>query len=447
MNITKENIDDLNAVLKVEVKEADYAGNVNEFLRKQQKTAKMQGFRPGKVPFGVIKKKHGLAAKIEEIQKVINTHMYRFIAAEKLNVLGQPLPKNNGTGIDWQAQTDFSIDYEVGLAPTFDVKFSARKKFTSYDIQPDENLIDKYVEEITMRYGAVGTAEVIEDKDVVISDLVELENGAPREGGLVKLANVAVDRLNTAVKKQLLGAKIDDVITVNVKDIYGDVAEGAKLMDVETPVLEAAGDNYSLKVVSISRMQAAEVNQELFDKVYGVGTVNSVEEFRTKLADEAKGMLGDQGRSKLRNDIVEYLLETTKFELPDEFLKKFMVASSKEATTFEAIDAEYDNYKNTLRWQLIENQLISDNDVKIGQGEIREKAKEMIKANFAQFGQEVPEADLGNYGDSVLAKEEEKKKIHDGLYSDKILEVIESKCNVESKEVTYDEFVKLAAKK
>ncbi len=447
MNITKENIDDLNAVLKVEIKEADYAGNVNEFLKKQQKTAKIQGFRPGKVPFGVIRKMHGLTAKIEEIQKVINKAMYRFIASEKLNVLGQPLPKKTVAGLEWQSQKDFSFDYEIGLAPTFDVKFSTRKKFIAYDIQPDENLLDKYVEEITMRYGAVGTAETVEDKDVVISDLVELENGTAKEGGLVKLANVAVDRLNDVVKKQLLGAKIDDVITVNVKDIYGNIPEGAKLMDIETPVLEAAGSEYSLKVVSISRMQAAEVDQKLFDKVYGEGTVNSIEEFRGKLADEAKGMLDGQGKGKLRNDIVEYLLDTTKFELPDDFLKKFMVASSKEPTTFEAIDAEYDNYKNTLRWQLIENQLISDNDIKVGQGELREKAKEMIKANFAQFGQEVPEADLGNYADSVLAKEEEKKKIHDGLYSDKILEVIESKCKIELKEVSYDEFVKLSEKK
>jgi trigger factor len=447
MNITKENIDDLNAVLKVEVKEADYAGNVNEFLKKQQKTAQMQGFRPGKVPFGVIKKKHGLSAKIEEIQKVINRTMYRFIDSEKLNVLGQPLPKDNGVGIDWLAGKDFSIDYEVGLAPSFEVKFSARKKFTSYDIQPDENLIDSYVEEITMRYGAVGTAEIVEEKDIIIADLVELENGAPKEGGLVKLGNVEVERLNDAVKKQLLGGKVEDNITLNVKEIYGDIAEAAKLMDVETPVLAATSDEYSLKVVSISRMQAAEVSQELFDKVYGEGTVKSVDEFRTKLANEAKGMLGGQSKSKLRNDIVEYLLETTKFDLPDNFLKKFMVATSKEPTTFEAVDAEYDNYKNTLRWQLIENQLVSDNDIKIAPGDVREKAKEMIKANFAQFGQEVSDADLGNYADNVLAKGEEKKKIEDGLYSDMISEVIESKCKVEFKEVSYDEFVKISEKK
>ena len=447
MNITKENIDDLNAVFKIEVKEADYAGKVSDFLKKQQKTSQMQGFRPGKVPFGMIKKMYGLNAKVEEIQKAINAKIYEFIADEKLNVLGQPLPKDNGAGVNWQTQKDFSFDYEVGLSPDFDIKFSARKKFISYDIQPDENLIDKYVEEITMRYGSVGTADIIEDKDIIVADLVELENGSPRVGGLVKLGNVAFDSLTDAVKKQLLGAKIEDTFTVNIKEIYGDIAEGAKLMDVEVPVLDAAGDEYSLKVVSISRMQGAEVNQELFNKVYGEGTVNSVEEFRTKLADEAKGMLGGQGKGKLRNDIVEYLLDSIKFELPDEFLKKFMVATSKEPTTIEAINEEYDNYRNTLRWQLIENKIIADNDIKVEQEEITNKAKDMIRANFAQFGQEVPEEELGTYAANILAKEEERKRIYEGLYSDKILDVIEGKCKVESQEVSYDEFVKISEKK
>lgn len=447
MNITKENIDDLNAVFKIEIKEADYAGKVSDFLKKQQKTSQMQGFRPGKVPFAMIKKMYGLNAKVEEIQKAINTKMYKFIADEKLEVLGQPLPKDSGAGIDWKTQKDFSFEYEVGLSPEFDVKFSARKKFISYDIQPDENLIDKYVEEITMRYGSVGTAEIVEEKDIIVADIVELENGEPREGGLVKLGNVAFDRLNDNVKKQLLGAKIEDAIVLNIKEIYGDISEGAKLMDVEVPVLSAAGDEYSLKVVSISRMQAAEVNQELFNKVYGEGTVNSIDEFRTKLAEEAKGMLGGQGKGKLRNDIVEYLLDSIKFDLPDEFLKKFMVANSKEPTTIEAITEEYDNYRNTLRWQLIENKIIADNDIKVEQDEITEKAKEMIRANFAQFGQEVPEEDLGKYAANILEKEEERKKIYEGLYSDKILDVLESKCKIENKEVSYDEFVKISEKK
>lgn len=447
MKIIKENIDELNAVLKVEIKEEDYAGKVAAFLKKQQKTAAMQGFRPGKVPFALIKKMYGVNAKVEEIQRVVNTKLYEFISEEKLDVLGQPLPKADDKAVDWVNQKDFSFDYEVGLAPTFEVKLTAKKKFTSYDIQPDENLLDKYVEEITMRYGTVGTAEEVEEKDIVVADINELEGKEAKVDGISKLANVSVEKVSDKFKKKLVGAKIDAEFIVDVKDFYGDIAAAAQLLDVEVPVLEAAGDKFSLKVVSVSRMQAAEVNQELFNKVYGEGTVNSVEEFRAKLAEEAKGMLNGQGKGKLRNDIVEHLLDTTKFELPDKFLQKFMAATAKEPTTVEAIAGEYDNYKDTLRWQLIENKLITENDIKIGDAEVTAKAKELIQQNFAQFGQTVPEADLETYAANVLAKEEERKRIYENLYSDKILEVIESKCKVESKEVTYDEFVKLSAKK
>lgn len=447
MNITKESIDDLNAVFKIEIKEADYAGKVSDFLKKQQKSAQMQGFRPGKVPFGLIKKMYGVNAKVEEIQRAINTKIYEYINEEKLDVLGQPLPKDNDQAIDWATQKDFSFDYEVGLAPAFDVKLTAKKKFTSYDIQPDENLIDKYVEEITMRYGTVGTAEVVEEKDVVVADIAESVKGEAIEGGIAKLANVAVDKVVAKIQKKLIGAKIDDEFKINVKEIYPTIEECAQLMDVEVPVLEAASKEYTLKVVSISRMQAAELNQELFDKVYGEGTVSSIEEFRTKLGEEAKGMLDGQGKGKLRNDIVEYLLDTIKFDLPDAFLQKFMVATAKEPTTIEAVAAEYENYKNTLRWQLIENKIISDNDIKVEDAEVQGKAKELIQQNFAQFGQTVPEEELDTYAANVLAKEEERKRIYENLYSDKILDVVESKCKVESKEVTYDEFVKLSTKK
>ena len=201
------------------------------------------------------------------------------------------------------------------------------------------------------------------------------------------------------------------------------------------------------KVVSISRMVPAEINQELFDKVYGDATVSSVEEFRQKLADEAKGMLDGQGKNKLRNDIVEYLLDSVKFDLPDSFLKKFIHATSKEPVSIEKIEADYDQHSSTFRWQLIENKLISDNNIKVEESEVLEKAKEMIVTNFKQFGQEVPAEELENYAKTVLGKQEEKQKMYNELYSDKIMNLVSEKCKLESKEVTYDEFVKLAAKK
>ena len=447
MNITQENVDALNAVLKVEVIENDYADQVNQFLKKQQKSASMQGFRPGKVPFGLIKKMYGVNAKVEEIQKLINDSIFKYIENEKLDVLGQPLPKEMDETIDWNTQKEFVFEYDLGLSPEIDVKLKASKKFISYDIQPDDNLIDKYVEEITSRYGTVGTGDVIEQKDIVVADIAELENGAIKEGGIAKLANVSVERATEDFKKKILGLKPDAELTVDVSEIYGGASEVATLLDVEESAIESAGKEFQFKVVSISRMVPSEINQELFDKVYGEATVNSVEEFRKKLADEAKGMLDGQGKNKLRNDIVEYLLDAVKFDLPDSFLKKFIHATSKEPVTIEQIEADYAQHSSTFRWQLIENKLISDHDIKVEESEVVEKAKEMIVANFKQFGQEVPAEELENYAKTVLGKQEEKQKMYNELYSDKIMNLVSEKCKLESKEVTYDEFVKLAAKK
>ncbi len=447
MNIIQENVDALNAVLKVEVTEKDYADQVNQFLKKQQKSASMQGFRPGKVPFGLIKKMYGVNAKVEEIQKLINQSIFKYIEDEKLDVLGQPLPKEVDENIDWNTQKEFVFEYDLGLSPEINVKLTGNKKFISYDIQPDENLIDKYVDEITSRYGKVGTGDVVEAKDIVVSDIAELENGKIKEGGVAKLANVSVERATDDFKKKLIGLKPDAELTVNVAEIYGGVSEAATLMDVEESAIESAGKEYQFKVVSISRMVPAEINQELFDKVYGQGTINSIEEFRKKLSEEAKGMLDGQGKNKLRNDVVEYLLDSVKFDLPDSFLKKFIHATSKEPVTIEQIESDYDQHSSTFRWQLIENKLISDYEIKVDESEVVEKAKEMIATNFKQFGQEVPEEELENYAKTVLAKQEERQKMYNELYSDKILDLVSEKCKLESKEVTYDEFVKIASKK
>jgi trigger factor len=447
MNITQENVDALNAVLRVEVTENDYSNQVNQFLKKQQKSASMQGFRPGKVPFGLIKKMYGVNAKVEEIQKIINESIFKYIEEQKLDVLGQPLPKETEEHLDWKTQKEFVFEYDLGLSPEIDIKLSESKKFTSYDIQPDESLIDKYVEEITSRYGTVGTGDIVENKDIVVADISELEGGNLKEGGLSKLANVSVESVTDDFKKRIIGLKPDAELNIDIKEIYGGLAETAKLMDAEESALESSGEEFKFKVVSISRMIPAEINQELFDKVYGEATISTIEEFRSKLAAESKGMLDGQGKSKLRNDIVEYLLDSVKFELPDSFLKKFIQATSKEPVTVEQIEADYDQHSSTFRWQLIENKLIADNEIKVVESEVVEKAKEMIIANFKQFGQEVPNEELENYAKTVLAKQEEKQKMYNEIYSDKILDLVSEKCSLELKQVSYDEFVKLASPK
>lgn len=448
MNITQENVDQLNAVLKVEVSEKDYADTVLQTLKSHQKQAKMQGFRPGKVPFGLIKKMYGTSVKVEEINKLINSNIFEYINKEKLNVLGQPLPKETDATVNWANDKDFTFEYEIGLAPEFDVKLTAKKKFTEYTIEPDASLIDNYVEEMAMRYGKVSNPDDVSEKDIVTVDVTELVDGEPKEEGIAKMVSVSVDKINLKKDQKLfIGAKKDDIITTNFKKIYKEASEVAGLLDISEEELKAAGDEWQVQISSVSRMEPAELNQEFFDKVYGEGAVSSVEEFRNKVKEEAKGMLGGQGKVKFKNDVIEYLVENTKFDLPDDFLKRWLVAASEKPTTLEQISSEYDNYKKSLKWQLIENKIVSENDIKVEEEEVKNKAKELIKANFAQYGQTIDdESILDSYAANVLAKEEERRRLYDDIYSDKVVEFVKDKCKIEEKEISYDDFVKLGTK-
>jgi len=446
MNIIQENIDELNAVLKVEVTEGDYNNTVQQTLKTQQKKASMPGFRPGKVPFGMIKKMYGVSVKVEEINRLVGAKITEYITENKLNILGQPLPVESQV-LDWASQSDFSLQYEMGLSPEFDLKLSAKDKFKYYNVVPDDKIVDNYVEEITMRYGKVSNPEKVGEKDMVAIDILEVEGKEVKEGGYAGLVTVGIDKItNEDIKKELLGKKHGDKLSFDVKTIGKDIEESASILNVDKITIENSGNEFEIEVGTISRMDAAEIDQELFDKVYGKDTVKTKEEFLAKVKEEAKGMLGDQGKGKMKGDMIEYFLEKLTFELPDGFMKKWLVASSEGKLTAETVDGDYENYRKSIKWQIIESKLIQDNDLKVENAEVVEKAKEMISANFKQYGQEVPADQLDMYAQNILSKEEEKRRLYDDLFYDKIIELVKEKCKVEEEEIGYEDFVALATK-
>lgn len=447
MNITQEKVDELNAVLNVDVVAADYAESVNKTLKSHQKSAQLSGFRPGKVPFGLIKKKYGTAVKVEEINRLVGSKITAFISDEKLNILGQPLPVEDIV-VDWENGEDFSLKYELGLSPEFDIKLSAKDKFTYYNVVPDEELINNYVEEITMRYGKVSNPEEAGEKDLVAVDIIEFDGDEVKEDGFAGMVTIALDRVtNEEVKKQLVGGKKDDKFFANIKEFCGTVEESAQLLNKQLEEIEGLGNVFQIEIGTISRMEAAELNQELFDKVYGEGTVKTVEEFREKVKEESQKMMGDQGKGKLKGDMIDYFLEKLKFDLPDAFMKRWLVLSSDQKLTAEQVEADYDNYQKSIKWQVIENKLIEENQLKVEGDEVVARAKEMIAANFRQYGQEVPDDQLEAYAQNILQKEEEKRRLYDDLYYDKIIDLLKEKCKVEEKEIGYQEFITLSTEK
>lgn len=446
MNITQENIDDLNALLKIEITEADYNEKVQKTLKTQQKKASMPGFRPGKVPFGMIKKMYGTSVKVEEINRLVGAEITSYISENKLNILGQPLPVESEV-LDWENQTDFALQYEMGLSPEFDLELSAKDQFKYYNVVPDEKIIENYIEEITMRYGKVSNPTEVGDKDRVAIDIVEVKDGAVVEGGYAGLVTIGIDAItNEKIKAEFLGKEKASKLSFDIKEIGTSVEESAAILTVKKEEIENTGNEFEIEIGTISRMEAAELDQELFDKVYGKDTVKTEDEFRVKVKEEAKGMMGDQGKSKLKSDLIDYFLENLKFELPDEFMKKWLVVSSDGKLNSETVEKDYENYQKSIKWQVIENKIIEENSLKVESEEVVNKAKEMIAANFKQYGQEVPEDQLAMYAQNILSKEEEKRRLYDELYYDKIIDLVKEKCKVEEEEIGYEDFVTLTTK-
>ena len=446
MKITQEKVDDLNALLILDIEESDYNDVVQNKLKEQHKKVSMPGFRQGKVPFGMVKKMYETPTKVEVINKKVSSKIFEYINENKLKVLGQPLPLETN-GIDWENQKTFTLQYEMGLSPVFDINLSEKMKFKYYNVVPDNEMLDNYVEEITLRFGKISNPEIVGEKDLVAVDIVEID-GDKNEDDLFKgIYTIGIERIsNQKIQDQLIDKKKDDKITVNIKQLGDDLSESLSILGLKEGDLDGTSENFEITIGTISRMAAADLDQELFDKVYGVGTVTSVDAFRQKVKEEAQTMLGDQGKGKLKSDLIEYFLENLNVNLPDQFMKKWLVVSSQGKLNAHSIEHDYHHYEKSLKWQVIETKLIDDNNIKVEPLEVRNKAKELIKANFAQYGQTVPDEQLTEYADGILKKEEEARRLYDDLYYDKIIEVIKNKCSVENIEISYQAFSEMVKK-
>lgn len=446
MNIIQENIDELNAVLKVKVVANDYLPKVETALKDYQKKATIPGFRPGKVPTGMIKKMYGKSVMVDEINKLLNDSLYKYLHENKIEVLGNPLPKADSV-IDWDNQQEFEFLYEMGLAPKFSVDLSPKDKFTYQTVKVDESLVNKYVTDIAKRYGKVENVEVSEETDLLNGDFVELDaNGEILAGGIFKTGSLFLDRVkDEATKKALIGLKKDDKVVLDAQKISENATDLAALLGIDKEKAESLNCKLQFTVKGVSRLAAAEINQEFFSKIYGEGNVTTEEEFRAKIKDELAGMFVNDSERKFYNEVVEYLMNKINFNLPTEFLKRWIVAANDKPVSFEQVDAEFDNYSKGLKWQLIENKIIKENDLQVTNEEVVEHTKELILQQFAQMGQgPMGDEELNQTAQRVLSNQEEAKKLYEKLYGQKVMTLFKTKFTLENKEVAYDDFFKKA---
>lgn len=441
MNITKKDIDALNAELSISVGPQDYEERVNNALKKAQKQAAMPGFRAGKVPVGLIKKQYGKGILVDEINKLLNESLFNYINENKIEILGNPIPKQS-TSVDFDTKTEWIFDYEVGISPKFDLSLDKSQSFTYDTVKIDETLVEKYLKDVKRNYGKPSNPEVAQAKDVLYIDIVELDNeGVIKPGGVFKSTSIGIDRLkNEATKAKLIGAKVEDKILLNANDLYDSAVDKSMSLGIDKEIAETFNSDLQLTVKNIARMEDADLNQELFDKLYGAGNISSEEEFRDKIKAELGVMFTQDTDRKFVENVEKSLVEKLNIKLPDEFLKRWLLAVNEKPLTKEQLEAQYPAYAKSMAWKLIENKIIKNNNISVTPEEAKAEAGGYVRSQYARYGQTPDEAEVAKIADSILAKQEEAQKIFEGLYSKKVLDLLKTNCKLETKEVSYNEF-------
>ena len=436
MNITKENIDALNAVVKIEIVAEDYQAKVAAILLDYRKKSDIPGFRKGHVPMGMVKKQYGNSVIIDEVNKIVQESLNKFLSEEKLDLLGNPLPRVQ-EDFSWDTET-FSFEFELGLAPEFTIDLSAKKKITQYTIVADDALIDKEVENLQSRYGKMNAVAVVSKTSKVTGTFVN------EEKEINKKSTISLTDLKAKANvKKLVGAKAGDVIELKTKELFSDDHKLEETLGLSHDDIHGLDIVVSLTIEEVTETELAELDKELFDKLFTDGSVSSVTELKGKIKEDAEKQFLAQGDQQLLNAVTEYLVENTKFDLPSEFLKKWLATVGETPMTEEQATAEFTKSEKGLRSQLIEGKVMKDNNIQLDYAELVDYAKGFIRTQMAQFGNMNPEEkELDDIAGRILANQDEAKRLQEQLVSHKLLTFYKENITFKTKEISYEGFIK-----
>ncbi len=437
MNISKQEIDNLNAVLTVGIDKDDYAGRVEKVLKDYRKNADVPGFRKGNIPMGMIKKQYGQAVMVEEVNKLLQETLNNYIKEEKLDLLGQPLPKE-GTEVDWSAD-NFNFEFEIGLAPEFEVNLE--EEVTQYKIVATEKMIDDQVASIQKQYGSLQSAEVVAEGYVIAGKFENAENEIEKD------ASLEFTELSEAAQKLFLGAKVNDVVTVNTQELFENNQFLVNLVGIAQEDKDEANFDVNFTINEVNERILAELDQELFDKLFGEGEVKTVTELKEKIKEDAEKQFEQHAAQNFLNKVTDNVVENTKFDLPAEFLKKWLRVAGEKPLTEEEANAEYEKSEKGLRYQLIEGKIFKDNNLEVSYVDLQDRAKELIKAQMAQFGNANPsEEEVLEITNRVLSNQEEVQRLSEQIVSEKMLAFFKENVKVSEKEVSFEQFIEEAYK-
>lgn len=450
MNVIRQDVDALNAILKVQVAPADYQAKVKTTLEKYRKTAKIPGFRPGHVPFGMIQKQYGKSVLAEELNKIVNDALYKFLEENKIDVLGNPIPKE---GADIQGNFDqpdaFEFEYEIGLTPSFEIPLSAKSKYDYVKVKIDDSLLDKQMDDLRRRYGKLISVDTIGEGDMIMAQFVELnEDGSIKQGGILHSSTISMEFVeDKKVKKELIGKAKGDKVVVKPSTVSRGGKDTAAMLGISEDALATISDQFQMTITEIKQMEMADLNQDLFDKLFGPGVISSEKELRERIGADLNGMFANDSDRMLTRDIYNDLVENTKLELPNTFLKRWIKLSNQKEISDEQLENEYDGYAKGLKWQLIQGNIFKNNEIKFDNQEVIDFTKGLLVNNYAQYGIPAPEDnELTASALQVLQNKEEATRIYDMLAENKLTQYFKSTVKLNEKTVSYDEFVELASK-
>ncbi len=456
MEIIKEQIDQLNATLKIQLKDEDISPKVETSLSDYRKKAQLKGFRPGKVPMGLIKKMYGKSVMYEEVNKLVSETLTNYLSDEKLEVIGEPIPSENQEMIDFDTQKEFNFSFDIGLRPQIEIELNKKVKCPYFDILVDNEMLSKYVESHTSRFGKLETIDEV-TVDAFIKGTIEQTDaeGNVIDGGLSKEeSSISIDHIkDEEIRKTFIGAKREDVIKIDIQKTFASDSEIAMVLGVDKELIESLEPHFQYTIKEITEFKKAEVNEDLFEKVFPGEEIKTEAEFNEKVKQSIKVMTAKDSDYKFMLDSRDMLLDKTNIPLPEEFLKRWLkLRDEKGELTEEKLEKDFPLFMRDLKWQLIMGKLVKDNEIKVDQEEVKQLAIDLTEAQFQQYyGLPVgsfPREQMEKYAtDLFLKKEEEVKKLYDKKYEDKVAEFIKESIKLDVKEISVEDFNKLLSEK
>ncbi|RKE52537.1 trigger factor [Sphingobacterium detergens] len=441
MNISHENVDAINAVVNVALAPEDYNPQVDKEIKAQAKKAKLPGFRPGQVPVGHIRRTYGKSILFDEINKLVNDRITNYISENKLEVLGQPLPLEDDAQYSWDYKDNFNFKYEIGLAPAFELPFTAETEFAVYDIKADQETLADRIKNLRRSYGKMTNPEVSEEGDVLYATLKQ-----DKEEGLEKTTSIRTDIVEDAkIKKSLVGLKKDDAVKIDVKKAFKteDLARILGITEEEATALDVT--KFELTVKNINRLEEADLNQEFFDKLFAEGEVTEEAQFTEKVKEEVENLFKQNSDQKLRNDMYTFGMDKVDVTFPEEFLKRWLKATNPSISE-EELNEGFADFLNNLKWTIIENRVVTENGLEVKYDEVINLAKERIYAQIKMYNinEEPSDEQLNQFAIQLLQDREQGNRLFEEAKALKVFDHLKGLVKLNSSDIEFKEFEKLA---